>query len=386
MLVRTLDKLIEVCDIDTNEWDVEKWECGVHEMGSVPRAIGESKNWSRKHTNPVITPLYTIRATLKKKTKQELWMRQLAKDLVTDIRKEVRRAPKLARAKYVSGDYLFEFSPFDLHVGKLAWGDESGANYDSEIAVDLFDASLDYLLRQALKAADGKLDRVLCVFGNDVSHIDSKRADTTHGTRMDADTRYIKIYRRICAIHRRAVDVLRQVAPVDIVIVPGNHDELTSFHLGEVLAARYETEKHVSVDNGPNLRKYYEYGINGFGFTHGDKERVSELPLTMAREQPELFARCSSREWHIGHLHKNEAWKASDRKRDRPGAIEQDLYSDKGIRVRRLSSLSGHDAWHTQNAYMDRRTCEAFVFHRSAGYVSTHSFNVDHLSGKVLSK
>jgi hypothetical protein len=54
--------------------------------------------------------------------------------------------------------------------------------------------------------------------------------------------------------------------------------------------------------------------------------------------------------------------------------------------VRRLSSLTAHDAWHTKHAYMDRRACDSFLFHRDAGFTSALSFNVDHFTGKALSK
>jgi hypothetical protein len=96
----------------------------------------------------------------------------------------------------------------------------------------------------------------------------------------------------------------------------------------------------------------------------------------MAREMPAAWARCASREWHIGHKHISEkhSWR------------EQDLFSDKGVRVRRLTSLSAHDAWHTKHAYTDRRACEGFVFHRDAGFTDHLSFNVDHFTGKAVSK
>jgi hypothetical protein len=300
--------------------------------------------------------------------------------LVGDIRTtlQVRRDlhPIHDPKSFVSdSDYLFEFSPFDLHMGKLTWDEETVTNYDIRIAEDLFNASLDFLLSRALRLTNGKLARVLCVFGNDVCHIDSKRGETTAGTHMDVDSRYIKVYRRIVSVHRRALDILREVAPVDVKIVPGNHDELTSFHLGEILSAIYEHDPRVTVDNGPRLRKYYEFGTNLFGFTHGDAERITELPLLMARENPEAWARCASREWHIGHKHISEKFDAKAR-------IDQDLVSDKGIRIRRLTSLSGHDAWHTKHAYTDRRACEGFVFHRTAGFTDQLSFNVDHFTGK----
>lgn len=380
--VQTLADLVRVCDIDLKEWEVERWVANKWEVGA------------KDATKTIkVTPLYQVKATMKRRTVADKTLIELSKQLVADIRAEVKAGPKLftvrnASKRYVDGDFLFEFAPFDLHLGKFAWSDETVANYDVDIAEDLFTASLDYLLDGALRLTGGKIGRILAVFGNDVSHVDAKNLQTTAGTPMDYDSRFIRVYRRITAVHRQAVDRLRQVAPVDAVIVPGNHDELTSFHMGEILKTRYEGDPHVSVDNGPRLRKYYEYGRNMLGFTHGDKQSVGELPLTMAREQPEMWARCTEREFHIGHKHIVEGWEThrgrKSFKSDRPGLIEQDLYSDKGVRIRRLTSLSGHDAWHTAHGYMDRRACESFVYHKDAGYTGQLSFNINHFTGKPL--
>jgi hypothetical protein len=379
--VRTLADLIRVCEIDTAEWDIVEWRCTASQQAAVPRAVGSKQaGWSRASSAPIVTQMFHVSAKLRRKSAAIKTLAALRHALVADIRMTAK-APPPAPRRYVASDFLFEFTPFDLHMGKYTWDEETVTNYDIDKAADLFNASLDYLLAQALKLADGTLARVLCVFGNDVCHIDSKRGQTTAGTQMDVDTRYIKVYRRIVAVHRRAIDLLRQVAPVDIKIVAGNHDELTSFHLGEILEVAYETVPHVTVDNNPRLRKYYEFGTNLLGFSHGDAERVSELPLTMAREQPAAWARCGEREFHIGHLHIKEEFATR-----RPGAVEQDGYAIKGVRVRRLSSLTAHDAWHTKHAYMDRRACDSFLFHRDAGFTSALSFNVDHFSGKALSK
>jgi len=364
--VRSLDDLIRVCGIDLSVWEVKQFVCNKWAVGSKHPETGEVS----------VTPLYQVKAWLQRKSAQSLTLERLQSALLADIRAEVKAgAPAIIKHRFVDSGYLFEFSPFDLHMGKYAWAEETVTNYDSDIAADLFDASLDYLLGRALRVAGGKLDRILCVFGNDVSHTDSKRGQTTAGTQMDVDNRYVRVYRRISAVHRRAINVLRQVAPVDVKIVPGNHDELTSFHLGEVLSAYFDGDEHVTIDNSARLTKYYEFGINLFGFAHGDSETVRELPLKMAREVPEQWARCPSREWHIGHKHISEKWEAR-------GRLEQDLFSDKGVRVRRLTSLSAHDFWHTKHAYMDRRACEAFVFHRTAGFTDHLSFNVDHFTGK----
>lgn len=377
--VRSLEDLIRVCEIDTNEWEVERYTCNKWEMGSVPPVVGSDKaGWIRVDGKPIVTELFQVKAWLRRPDRLTLTLRRLSDDLVADIAAEIKKTKSVVvKYKHVEKGWLFEFPPFDLHAGKYTWSDETVTNFDIDAASDLFNASLDFLLQRALKLSDNKLERILCVFGNDVSHMDSKRGDTTAGTHLDVDTRYIKVYRRICAIHRRAIDVLRGVAPVDVVIVPGNHDELTSFHLGELLTARYEETKHVTIDNSPRLRKYYDFGVNLFGFTHGDSEKISELPLLMAREVPDQWARCSSREWHIGHLHKSEKWNHVSR-------LEQDIHSDKGVRVRRLAALSAHDAWHVKHGYLDRRACDAFLFHRDAGFSAHFSYNVDHNSGRPM--
>lgn len=367
--VLSLDELIKQSRVDLDKWAIErhvvnKWEVGAKDANK----------------NIVVKPLWQIKAWLRPLTEPPI-IKQLWAGMLADIRKESKSPPRIRKPKPQPGNWLFEFSPFDLHMGKYCWDEETVSNYDVDVSEDLFNSALDFLLDRALKLSDGKLDRVLCVFGNDVSHTDSKRGQTTAGTQMDVDTRFIRVFRRICAVHRRAVDLLKQVAPVDVVIVPGNHDELTAFHLGHVLEARYEDDKAVTINNGAKPRKYYEYGVNLFGFAHGDKEKVNELPLLMAREVPASWSRCPSREWHIGHKHiaEKKTW------REMPAADgEQDLFSDKGVRVRRLMSMSAHDAWHTSHAYTDRRACDAFVFHRTAGFTDHLSFNIDHFSGKGL--
>lgn len=386
--VRTLEDLIRVCAIDTDTWDIVEWSCNKWEVGmklAATSRVMEGKKghdyvaWERETNESVVLPLYQVKARMQRKKGFIRTMERLRVELVEDIRKITDARPfQTPPQHFVSNDWLFEFSPFDLHMGKLAWHRETPSSYDIQHASDLFDASVDFLLKRALLLTEGKLARILFVVGNDVCHIDTKRGTTTAGTPMDVDTRYIKIVRRIVKVHRRAVDIFRQIAPVDIVVCPGNHDEVTSFYLGEILGAAYENDPLVTIDNSPRLTKYYEFGTNLFGFTHGDAEAVAELPLRMAREQPEAWARCASREWHIGHLHKSEKWEARSRR------AEQDLFSDKGIRVRRLASMSGHDAWHTKHAYMDRRACEAFIFHRTAGFTDHINFNIDHFTGKAL--
>jgi hypothetical protein len=82
-----------------------------------------------------------------------------------------------------------------------------------------------------------------------------------------------------------------QVAPVDVLIVPGNHDRERMFYAGAALECWYHGSPNVLVDNGAQLRKYYSLGKNLIGFTHGSEEKFTMLPGIMAHEVPQLCDR-----------------------------------------------------------------------------------------------
>jgi hypothetical protein len=182
---------------------------------------------------------------------------------------------------------------------------------------------------------------------------------TTRGTPQDVDSRFQKSFvegrRMLC----RLIDRLLEVAPVHVPVVPGNHDELSAWHLGHALECYYHKTKYVTVDNAPTLRKYFEYGATMLMLTHGDKGKAANYPLLMATERPEMFGRTKFREAHIGHWHgtKLQEWN--------------------GVRCRTLSSLSGVDAWHAGQGFIGNlRSAEAFVWEKREGLVTTATFTL----------
>jgi hypothetical protein len=383
--ITTLAQLVEVCAIDTAEWDVVSYECGVWETAMRPLSVSTPDGWKREVGEPLVAQQFKVTAKMKRRTPFLRSLDVLQADLLHDIRQEAGRS-KLQAVRYqrAEADWLFEFPPVDIHFGKLTWTEETVTNYDTDIAEDLARASLEFLLERALKLTDGKVGRILYLIGNDAMHSDNRKAETTMGTRMDVDSRFAKVYRRLVRFTRWSLERLRQVAPVHGIVMPGNHDAESAFHLGELIAAKYEDAKHITIDSRLRPRKYYEWGINLWGFAHGHNERVSELPNLMAREVagylgPGAWDRCTSREWHIGHKHIAEKHEQRS-----AGRLDQDLFSDKGVRVRRLMSLSAHDFWHTEHGYADRRGCDGFVYHKTAGMTDHLMFNVEHFTGKPL--
>lgn len=352
--VRTLEDLVRICAIDTAVWDVVEWRAVVHEMGAIPRATGASKNWQRPSTQPIITPLYSVSAKLRKKVavlavRADIErMKAEAKMALPPLKALVRRGPL--------GEHMLQIAIPDVHMGKLAWKAETGANYDLKIAERLFETALERLIE---RTAHHHIGRVLFVVGSDLLHTDNPNGTTTRGTPQDTEGRFHKTFWKTRQMVTRCIERLRAIAPVDVLMVPGNHDNQTVWHLGDSLECWYHDCGDVTIDNAPTQRKYYEHGKVMLLFTHGDKGKKQDYPLLMATEQPEMFGRTVHREAHTGHIHQLQ------------------VREQHGVRVRVSPALCAADAWHAENQYVgNARAAEAFVWHPVEGLISQATWTV----------
>lgn len=256
---------------------------------------------------------------------------------------------------------LVELSIFDLHIGKLAWDKETNDDYDIDIAVKRYKDSVMEIMS---RINTDTIERILLPIGNDMINVDGKHNTTTSGTPQSCDSRFGKMFRAAKDLVIDTVNWLSEIAPVDIMVIPGNHDEVTMFTLGEVLDAWYYNNEDVAVFNSPKLRKYYQYGLNMIMFTHGDKEKHSDLGLIAASEEAKMWGETKFREAHIGHLHKSK------------NISYTNVDEFQGYKVRILPSLSGTDAWHHSKGYISQKSAKAFVWHKEAGLITEHTYNV----------
>lgn len=347
--VQTLEELIVACEVDTDRWEVERFVCNKWEMGY------------KTEEGPGSLPLFQVKAWFRAK-KAEYSARQALLAAVEMVRQHAPTYPMIVRGPMAAEGLLFELSLPDVHVGKLAWGAECGENYDIKLACDVFMEAFSALVQDALHRP---IARIVFPVGNDLLNCDGLAGTTTAGTVQSNDGRYQKAYQVTLGLLVGAIDRLRELAPVEVLSIPGNHDTLSAWTLTETLKAWYRTAGDVSVDNAPTLRKYRHWGRCLLGWTHGDKERPDDLPLLMATEQPELWSATRWREWHLGHLHKS--------------ATKIKTVGDEyhGVRVRTLPSLCASDVWHTQQGYTGNiRSAESYFWHQERGLVGTGVYNV----------
>lgn len=257
-------------------------------------------------------------------------------------------------------DRLLELAMFDLHIGKLAWEEEVGEDYNIDLAVRRYKDAI----RGLLSNIDvNNLDRILLPIGNDMINVDNKKHTTFNGTPQDCDSRFVKMVRVAKELLIDTIDDLALLAPVDVVIIHGNHDTHTMFCLGEILSAYYHNSPLVTINNNPTQRKYYSYGTTAIQFTHGNEERHSDLGLIFATEKPHMWGLSKHRFCQLGHFHKNKKISYT--------SVEDQT----GFTIQILPSLSGSDAWHNSKGYIARKQAKAFLFSKENGLIAEYTYN-----------
>lgn len=345
--VRTLEDLIRICEIDTDIWKIERWVANKWEMGSVD-----------KTKRPTTTALYQVKAWLRRKV-VVIAAREEIQSLLAEAKKSVAalRPVRVIPPLLATGDYMLELDIFDLHAGKLAWSKETGhQNYDVKIAEAVFGRAVDALMA---RTAGYPISQIVFPIGNDLLNSDNELNTTTRGTPQDTDGRFQKTFLAVRRMMTDTIEKLRQRAPVIVYMVPGNHDKLSVWHLGDSLECFFARHKDVTVHNLPNTRKYHQFGDVMLMFTHGDKGKHPDYPLVMATEEPVMFGSTKFREAHIGHRHETKT---------------REFH---GVRVRTLSALCPPDAWHAEMQFVgNQQSAEAFVWSKKEGLVSQAFFTV----------
>lgn len=252
-----------------------------------------------------------------------------------------------------------EICIFDHHFGQLSWEPETGdAPYNIEIAREMFGASIDHLLAKTAH----NTEEFIFPLGNDFFNSDNHLNQTYAGTPQAEDGRWQKTHLHAEEMLIEQIDKMLQIAPVNIVIVSGNHDKTRIFYVGEFLRAWYRNNKYVYIDNSPRKQKYFVYGKNLIGYTHGESE-AKRMPWLMMQAVPELYAATDYHEWHLGHWHTRA---------DKNTRLTKET---DGIREVIIPSLVSLDDWHSGKGYRHVKQSVAMQWNKSGGKEAEFFYN-----------
>jgi hypothetical protein len=241
----------------------------------------------------------------------------------------------------------------DCHVGMLAWGRETGAPWNLEIAEKCLTETFLRMIRAAPHSALGIVNQL-----GDFLHFDSLQPMTpTHHHILDADSRYQKVVEVAVRILRRVIEAA--LAHHDRVLVymhEGNHDPAGSVWLRVMMAQLYEQNERVTVEQSPNLYCATQWGKTMLAFHHGHMTKLGNLPLVFAERFSEMWGLTEFRYIHTGHKHHVE-------EKEHPG-----------IKVIQHPTLAAPDAYAARGAYLSKRQATSMTYSKTKGEIARGIF------------
>jgi hypothetical protein len=257
----------------------------------------------------------------------------------------------------------------DVHIGKLCVSTETGYEYSRDVAVTRMLQGTKALLR---KASGHGIARVLVVLGNDILHIDTAKRQTTSGTPQDTDGSIHQMYQDAQRAYVAVIEACAADYHVDLIYCPSNHDWLMGWALANSIGIWFSQHPNVTVSPynlSEEHRKYYRFGGNLIGLTHGDGAREADLyPLMMTEARSHVSA-CAHRYWYLHHYHhkirKAQGVRPHDREKDHIGltVVKSGVTTQEGdnVQIEYVRSPSPPDGWHNRNGYVNRQAVECFI-------------------------
>lgn len=245
-------------------------------------------------------------------------------------------------------DLLTLYPIADAHIGMLAWGEETGEDYDTNTAIK----RLVSWLGQAVEASPPSETAVILDVG-DLTHADDQTNQTPRSKHvLDVDTRHFRTLDvTIAALVSATKLALKKHKRVIVRILPGNHNMTSYMAILFALAEHFRNEPRVEVQKEPGEFFAHQFGVNMICAHHGDKGKAERMVLFLADEYPEMWGKTRHRFLWTGHLHHHKSADIG------------------GVKHEQLRALTARDAYAKSHAYCARAQLQAITYHRDKGEI-----------------
>ena len=337
--IKTLDQALEVAKVDLSTWDVDR-----HIVNSWEVTGKDAHGNFQTYTN------WQVKVWLKRKTAEV----QSLELLLAQIEKAAPKPAKLSAPRKGKAARILELSIVDVHNGLRCSPPNSDGEWNMEISRRVLLATSAGLIDKA--KAFGPFQQIVVPIGHDWMHIDNMAGTTTAGTNQPEADQWHDIWLSSERLAIEWVLALRKIAPVRVVVVPGNHDYASGFAMGRLLNAYFHNDRRVEVDASPDPFKWIHFGVNLVGLTHKSKAPI-RLAALMASQRPQAWASTTFREWHLGDQH-------------RTGNSNPTMMEEQGVSVDFLPSIVPGNEWHKRKCLNNqRRAGSAHVWDKREGLI-----------------
>lgn len=277
-------------------------------------------------------------------------LRKVLTDLASGI-KPIKAIPK-PKTKTKS-DLLTLLTLTDYHLGMYAWDEETGDNWDMEIAEGVWKNAIDEMIEKSPDSEQG----ILCQLG-DLAHWDGLLPVTpTAKNVLDGDSRFHLLARTATRICIYAVEAMLAKFPkVHVIMAEGNHDIASSVWLTIIMQQVFGKNKRVSVETSPFPYYSFLWGRTFLGFHHGHLMKMDKLAAQFSQD-PKFrrdFGQSDYVYVHTGHLHTEKV-------------IRNDIG---GTLVEQHPTLASRDAHGARGFLWSNRGAKSITYDKSDGEIS----------------
>ena len=239
----------------------------------------------------------------------------------------------------------------DTHIGLLSYGAETGEDYDVNIACERIERAIADVIE---RCKGRKFSRVVFSLLGDILHVDNAQNTTVKGTKQDVDARISKMFDMALDVLIKSIISLGNIAPVEVISVPGNHDVTLSYMLTKALEMAFKKDNNVVFYNSPSPRKWRRYGKVLIGWAHGDLPSKNATEWIQS-EAAEDWGKSKYREVRLGHLHSLST-------------LQKFEETKSGLITRYLPTLCASSAWEHYQGFGDNpKTLISFVWDENKG-------------------
>ena len=377
--IDTPEQLLEDTQVDLRQWEVDRvvinnWEVG-GKIKAGQKRHEDSDDGKTKITYQQLpeqlwkTPLRQIKISLRRKPDDRVAMEELLMEMKA-------ASTKVKKFKYPalfkSARRMLELTIMDPHFGMHCF--PVGADHAWSME-DCHSVAM-WAVKSLLKSAEpyATIEQIVFPFGNDFLHHDGVFHTTTAGTPQPEAMPWQYVYKKGIDLAIAIVEELKQVAPVKIYSIPGNHDRQSTYTLGHVLWAYFHNDANVTVDATEDSYKFHRYGTNLIGYEHGHSINAVRLAALMANEcsgpgpRQGWWDQTSYREWHLGDQH-------------RKGSSKPATFEEQGVSVEYLPGLTPPNEWHRIKSFNWQKRGAMGFWDHDKGPVARLQVNMNSYTG-----
>lgn len=314
------------CDFQSDEEEMQNEGIDPNKYEVVSRRVSK---WQAQRAGGDIIEMSSRNITVRKKSEEVDFFAELKRRFDGKTFSTYRPPLRVVNSKDAECAIV---SIADLHLGKFSEPEICGKKaFNTEKAIKAYWQ----IMNQAIEFLKTRsyVEKIYFYWSQDFFHYDTPAKTTTAGTQQDTDIGIQKLFDTGMALLIDGINELARIAPVVSFYTRSNHSEVAGAHAAVALKYIFRDNKYVHIDDGLSPRHYEQYGVNLFGFAHGDKEGT-KIKGMMQYEAPQMWAGTHFREWFLGHFH------------------SQKYLEEYGITFRYQQSPTGTDEWHTESGYV----------------------------------